>query len=115
MDGRIAIPGSKLDHLSPLQKLLPSAGQAMPQLNLGRAQAEGQSIGGQRIENISKDAWKPMDHDLKLWSDMCTKPASYSFDGKNNLTNGIQHESSLFSSSLSEIFCRKCKLPVCFY
>ena len=116
-DGMIAIPGSKLDSLSPFEKFLPVVGRSvhrleMPPSNLARIQAERQSSGGEGIANISRTSWKPMDHNLKLWSDLCTKPASYSLDGEKNLTNGILHESSLFSSSLSEIFCRKCKLPI---
>lgn len=115
MDGTMIIPGSKLDSLSSLEKFLPVVGRSVhrletPQSNLARIQAERQSIGGEGIAHGSRASWKPMDHDLKLWSDLCTKPASYSLDGEKNLTNGIQHESSLFSSSLSEIFCRKLRL-----
>ncbi|XP_062091511.1 protein MEI2-like 1 [Humulus lupulus] len=82
----------------------------MPQSNPARVQAERQIIGGEGIGTISGASWKPMDHDLKLWSDLRMKTESYSFDENKNFTNNLQHESSLFSSSLSEIFCRKLKL-----
>lgn len=113
----IAVPGSKLDSISPLEKILPVVGRSVhrleiPQSNLVRVQAERQSIGGEGISNVPRASWKPMDHDLKLWSDLCAKPASYSLDGEKNLIHGFQHESSLFSSSLSDIFCRKCKLLI---
>ncbi|XP_024027450.1 protein MEI2-like 1 isoform X2 [Morus notabilis] len=115
MEGMIAVPGSKLDSISPLEKILPVVGRSVhrleiPQSNLVRVQAERQSIGGEGISNVPRASWKPMDHDLKLWSDLCAKPASYSLDGEKNLIHGFQHESSLFSSSLSDIFCRKLKL-----
>ena len=110
MDG-----SSKLDSFSPMEKFLPVVGRPMhcleiPQSNPVQGRAQRQTI-GEGTANISRASWKPMDHDLKLWSDLRMKPESYSLDGKKNLANGIQHESSLFSSSLSEIFCRKCKLP----
>ncbi|PON67222.1 Splicing factor-like protein [Parasponia andersonii] len=108
MDG-IMGPGSKLDSFSPLEKFLPVVGRSMhclemPQSNPARVQAEGQTIGGEGIANISRASWKPMDHDLKLWSDLCMKPESYSLDGKKNLTNGLQHEMKL--SANDAVYCQ---------
>lgn len=51
-----------------------------------------------------------MDHHLNLWPDLYKKPTFNSMEGKKSLINGNHHESGLFSSSLTEIFSRKCKL-----
>lgn len=113
VDGTVATPGSMFSHSLPSRKLLPIGAQSadyldMPQSNLAGEQTERLSIGG--VANISKASWKPMDHQPKLWSDLSTKPTPYSSAGSKTVLHGAEHESSLFSSSLSEIFSRKCKL-----
>jgi hypothetical protein len=45
----------------------------------------------------------------------CVQLPSHSLDGKKTVLSGINRESSLFSSSLSEIFSRKCKLSFFFF
>lgn len=44
------------------------------------------------------------------------QPASYAMEGNKSTMMGAQYESSLFSSSLSDLFNRKCncKSPFCF-
>lgn len=42
------------------------------------------------------------------------QPASYAMEGNKSSMMGTQYESSLFSSSLSDLFSRKCKSPFCF-
>ncbi|KAI5329434.1 hypothetical protein L3X38_028831 [Prunus dulcis] len=113
VDGTVATPGSMFSHSLPSRKLLPIGAQSadyldMPRSNLAGEQTERLSIGG--VANISKASWKPMDHQPKLWSDLSTKPTPYSSAGSKTVLHGAEHESSLFSSSLSEIFSRKLRL-----
>ncbi|KAL5564796.1 hypothetical protein UlMin_027960 [Ulmus minor] len=114
--GITGIPGGKLESFLPSEKLLPKVAQSahcfeMPVSNPVRLLAERQKISGEGSADVFKASWKPMDDHLKLWPGLSTKPASCSFDEKKSFINhGIQQESSLFSSSLSEIFCRQLRL-----
>lgn len=110
--------GSMLDPSLPSKGFLPIGAQSvdyfdMPQPNLAGERTERLSISG-GAANTSKASWKPMNHHPKLWSDLPTRPTSHSLVGSKTVINGAQHESSLFSSSLSEIFTRKCKLSFSF-
>ncbi|KAM2286445.1 hypothetical protein ACFX1S_038918 [Malus domestica] len=112
--GMVPTPGSKLGSSMPSKMYLPNGAQSvdhldLPQSNLAGEQTERLSIGG-GVPNISKASWKPMDHQPKLWSDLSAKPTPYSSVGGKTVINGAHHESSLFSSSLSEIFSRKLRL-----
>lgn len=107
-----------LDPSLPSKGFLPIGAQSvdyfdMPQSNLAGERTERLSISG-GVANTSKASWKPMNHHPKLWSDLPTRPTSHSLVGSKTVINGAQHESSLFSSSLSEIFSRKCKLSFSF-
>ncbi|XP_048445261.1 protein MEI2-like 1 isoform X2 [Pyrus x bretschneideri] len=112
--GMVPTPGSMLGSSMPSKMYLPNGAQSvdhldLPQSNLAGEQTERLSIGG-GVPNISKASWKPMDHQPKLWSDLSAKPTPYSSVGGKTVINGANHESSLFSSSLSEIFSRKLRL-----
>ncbi|GKV45565.1 hypothetical protein SLEP1_g52633 [Rubroshorea leprosula] len=77
----------KIAALSPLE----------PLSNLARDQEGKLGMGGISrglISSLSEISWNSVDHHPKSWTN----------------TNLIQHESSLFSSSLSEIFSRKHKI-----
>ncbi|XP_068305593.1 protein MEI2-like 1 isoform X3 [Pyrus communis] len=112
--GMVPAPGSMLGSSMPSKMYLPNGAQSvdhldLPQSNLAGEQTERLSIGG-GVPNISKASWKPMDQQPKLWSDLSAKPTPYSSVGGKTVINGAHHESSLFSSSLSEIFSRKLRL-----
>jgi hypothetical protein len=62
--------------------------------------------------NMCEHAWSSMDHHPKSWSSLSMQPASYSTGRSRVDISGTQWESSLFSSSFSEIFSRKCKPPL---
>ena len=61
--------------------------------------------------NMCEHAWSSMDHHPKSWSSLSLQPASYSKGRSRADISAAQWENSLFSSSFSEIFSRKCKLP----
>lgn len=82
-----------------------------PPSNLARDQEEKLSIGWKGITNLSEHSWNSVNHHPKSMSNLYTKPAE-NLNRNRTYGNVIQHESSLFSSSFSEVFNRKCK---CFY
>ncbi|KAJ6748315.1 RNA RECOGNITION MOTIF-CONTAINING [Salix purpurea] len=60
--------------------------------------------------NMCEHAWSSMDHHPKSWSSLSLQPASYSKGRGRADISAAQWESSLFSSSFSEIFSRKLRL-----
>ena len=118
MDRTVPTAGSMFDPSLPSKRFLPIGAQSVdyfdiPQSTLAGERTERLSVSG-GVANASKASWKPMNHHPKLWSDVPTRPTSHSLVGSKTVINGAQHESSLFSSSLSEIFTRKCKVPFSF-
>ncbi|XP_009373640.2 protein MEI2-like 1 isoform X1 [Pyrus x bretschneideri] len=114
VSGMVPTPGSTLGSSMPSKMYLPNGAPSVdyldpPQSNLAGEQTERLSV-VEGIPNISKASWKPMDHQPKLWSDLSAKPTPYSSVGGKTLIPGAQHESSLFSSSLSETFSKKLRL-----
>ncbi|XVF11395.1 hypothetical protein REPUB_Repub08aG0024300 [Reevesia pubescens] len=88
----------------------PSAGRVeLTQSNLARDQEEKLGIGWKGIPNFSEPSWKSMNHHPKSLSNLYMQPAM-NFNRNSSNLSVIQHESSLFSSSLSEIFSRKLRL-----
>ncbi|XP_021287292.1 protein MEI2-like 1 isoform X3 [Herrania umbratica] len=81
----------------------------LPPSNLARDQEEKLGIGWKGITNLSEPSWNSLNHHPKSLSNLYTQPA-VNFNGNSTNLNVIQHESSLFSSSLSEIFSRKLRL-----
>ena len=115
MDGKILIPSSNHAGSSPLENF-PSGGplsmhyEELSQSILDRDKKE-KSLIGEQGANMCEHAWSSMDHHPKSWSSLSLQPASYS-KGRGRADISAAHwESSLFSSSFSEIFSRKCKLP----
>ena len=100
----------KLVSSSPLEKLSADCTE-LPPSNLARDQEEKLDIGWKGITNLSEPSWNSVNHHPKSVSNLYMQPP-VNFNRNSNNVNVIQHESSLFSSSLSEIFSRKCK---CFY
>ncbi|XP_021287291.1 protein MEI2-like 1 isoform X2 [Herrania umbratica] len=98
----------KLVGSSPSEKLSADC-MELPPSNLARDQEEKLGIGWKGITNLSEPSWNSLNHHPKSLSNLYTQPA-VNFNGNSTNLNVIQHESSLFSSSLSEIFSRKLRL-----
>lgn len=116
----IATPGSLLDASLHAGKLSPIGTQSvdcleLPQTSLHRDQAEKLRVSGNEgIVSLSNASWKSMHHHMGLRPNVCVQLPSHSLEGKTTVMSGTNRESSLFSSSLSEIFSRKCKLSFSF-
>ncbi|XVF49512.1 hypothetical protein PTKIN_Ptkin04bG0018700 [Pterospermum kingtungense] len=88
----------------------PSAnGMELPSSNVARDQEEKLDIGWKGITNLSEPSWNSVNHPPKSLSNLYMQPA-VNFNRNSSDVNVIQHESSLFSSSLSEIFSRRLRL-----
>ncbi|XWS37041.1 hypothetical protein CRYUN_Cryun19dG0009200 [Craigia yunnanensis] len=93
---------------SPLEKLSADCLE-FPPSNLARDQEEKLDIGWKGITNLSEPSWNSVNHIPRSLSNLYMQPA-VNFNRNSANVNVIQHESSLFSSSLSEIFSRKLRL-----
>ena len=72
------------------------------------------AVGVERASSHSLPLLKPIDHRPVVQSSTKAEAASYFVEGGKFNVMGSQYESSLFSSSLSELFSRKCKFsPNC--
>ncbi|XP_043707545.1 protein MEI2-like 4 isoform X4 [Telopea speciosissima] len=106
---------------SPLEKLVPVGARSiecleLPQNYLRRDQKlklslERPVVGAERTANLSLTSWGSMDQDAGARPNLYVQPASYLVEGNKIDLNGAQYENSLFSSSLSEIFNGKLRLP----
>lgn len=68
---------------------------------------EHQSIGAERMASLSVNSWKTTEQGPGPQPNLHFHSASLCMEGHKN---NFQYENGLFSSSLSEIFSRKCKL-----
>ncbi|XP_022735907.1 protein MEI2-like 1 isoform X2 [Durio zibethinus] len=93
---------------STLEKL-PADCIELPPSNPARDQEEKLDIGWKGTSNLSEPSWNSVNHHPKSLSNLYMQPA-VNFNRNSTNVNIIQHESSLFSSSLSEIFSRKLRL-----
>ncbi|KAL5791594.1 hypothetical protein ACOSP7_000188 [Xanthoceras sorbifolium] len=115
-EGMVPISGSKFVASSPLEQFSPIGVPSVDWLELRRStlardQTKKLGIGGEeRIANLSETSWNSLNHPPKSWSNLGVQPPSYTLSGNRISINGIQSESSLFSSSLSDIFSRKLKM-----
>lgn len=84
----------------------------MPQTSLSGEVPEKMLVSGGGIIDVLKATKESMNHQPRSWSNAFMQPESTSYGGTRNgiITNTAAHESSLFSSSLSEIFNRRCKI-----
>ena len=73
--------------------------------------SERHAVGAGRVVGNSLDMWKTAERDLGTRSNMNVHSASFFMQGDKSNMTGSQYESGLFSSSLSELFNRKCKSP----
>ncbi|KAF3430907.1 hypothetical protein FNV43_RR25637 [Rhamnella rubrinervis] len=69
------------------------------------------AVGAERAFSHSLPSLNPLDHDEGGRSNLKAEPTSYFMEGGKINMMGSQYESSLFSSSLSELFSRKLRLP----
>ncbi|KAG4116895.1 hypothetical protein ERO13_D12G195900v2 [Gossypium hirsutum] len=77
--------------------------------NLGRDQEKKFDTSWNGIANLSEPSWNSVNHHPISLSNLHMQPV-VNFNRNSGNANVIQHESSLFSSSLSEIFSRKLRL-----
>ena len=91
----VASPGNILNATPPLD-VNAKAGLLLPQA----------SLPGDNIHSTESSNYRP-----KSLFDACLQsaPTSYGLIGNKIVTNAAPFESSLFSSSMSEIFSQKCK------
>ncbi|XP_061357131.1 protein MEI2-like 1 isoform X2 [Gastrolobium bilobum] len=104
--------GSILNASLPLETN-PKSGLPMSQFSPSREIAENLHFGGETgIIDLLKDSKKSLNYHPRSWSDAHMQPASSSYGliGNKVVTNAASRESSLFSSSLSEIFSQKLRL-----
>lgn len=73
--------------------------------------SERHAVGAERVVRNSLDMWRTVEHDLGTRSNANVHSASYFMEGDKINMTGSQYENGLFSSSLSELFNRKCKSP----
>ncbi|XWS60194.1 hypothetical protein CRYUN_Cryun07bG0014600 [Craigia yunnanensis] len=98
----------KLVGSSPLEKLSADC-MELPPSSRARDQEEKLDIGWKGITNLSEPSWNSVNLHPKSLSNLYMQPV-VNFNRNSTNVNVIQHESSLFSSSLSEIFSRKLTL-----
>ncbi|XP_012090584.1 protein MEI2-like 1 isoform X2 [Jatropha curcas] len=112
--GMVPISNSKLVASSPFEKLSPGGPLSvdcvqLPQSILAMDQKEKLSI-GEGSACMLKNSWNSVDHHTKSWSSLSVQPPSYSLGGNRMGISATRWESSLFSSSLSEVFSGKLTL-----
>ena len=84
----------------------------MSQTSLSGGITENLHFGGEEgITDALKDSKELFNYHPRSWSDVHMQPASSSHGliGSKIVTNAASRESSLFSSSLSDIFSQKCE------
>ncbi|XP_054821403.1 protein MEI2-like 1 isoform X2 [Prosopis cineraria] len=89
-----------------------NSGLPISQTSLLGEVTEKPQVGGGGIIDVLNSTKDSMTHHPRSWSTvhMQPEPTSYSLTGKKILTDTASHESSLFSSSLSEVFGQKLRL-----
>ncbi|KAJ6761033.1 RNA RECOGNITION MOTIF-CONTAINING [Salix purpurea] len=111
MDGKIDIPSGNCAASLPMERFSSCGPLPMHHTELSRSilarDPKEKSLISEGSTNTSKHAWSSMDHHPKPWSSLSMQPASYSTGRSRVDISGTQWESSLFSSSFSEIFNRK--------
>ncbi|WJX35106.1 hypothetical protein P8452_23138 [Trifolium repens] len=107
-----ASPGGILHTSSTLERNAKN-GLHMSQTSLSGEISENLHFGGQAgIVDVLKDSKESLNHHPRSWSDVHRQPASSSYGliGNKVFTNAGSRESSLFSSSLSDMFSQKLRL-----
>ncbi|XP_012572206.1 protein MEI2-like 1 isoform X2 [Cicer arietinum] len=112
-NGMIAPPGSTLSASSPFE-VNAKSGLPMSQTNLSEESVEKLPFAGEEgITGVLKGSMESLHYNPESWSDvfMQSAPTSYRLIGNKVVANNVvQRESSLFSSSLSDMFSKKLNL-----
>jgi hypothetical protein len=106
-----ASPGGILHTSSTLERNA-KIGLPMSQTSLSGEVLENVHFGAQAgMVDALKDSKESLNYHPRSWSDVHRQPASSSYGliGNKIVTNAGARESSLFSSSLSDMFSQKCK------
>lgn len=110
MNGMVAPPGSTLSASSPFEA---KSGFPMSQTSLSEESVQKLPFGGEQgIADVLKGSNGSFHHNPQSWSDVFrqSEPTSYRIIGNKVVaTNALPRETSLFSSSLSDMFSHKCK------
>ncbi|OIV97049.1 hypothetical protein TanjilG_11566 [Lupinus angustifolius] len=106
-----ASPGGILSASSPLQ-MNAKTGLPLSQTSLSGEITENTHFGGEGITDVLKNTHERLNYNLRSLSGVHMQPSSgsYGLIGNKTLTNVASRESSLFSSSLSDIFSQKLRL-----
>lgn len=108
MNGMIAPPGNRLNASSPFE-VNAKSGFPMSQTNLSEGSVEKLPD----IADVLKGSRESFHHNPQPWSDVFRQsaPTSHRLIGNKLVANNAVHrESSLFSSSLSDMFTKNCKI-----
>lgn len=111
----ITSPGSILNGLSP-KEISVKTGWSKSQTGLSGDIIEKLHGGGDEgTVDLFKASKELLNYHPRSQSNGCMQPAPnpYGLIGRKSVTNAASTESSLFSSSLSEIFSQKCKTLFC--
>ncbi|KAJ7945621.1 protein MEI2-like 1 [Quillaja saponaria] len=112
IDGMAALPGSILNAPSP-SAMSTQRGMQLPSENLPGDFMEKLHVGGEEgSTNMMEASNNFLSSHPKSWSNVSMQQASASdgLIGNKIVVNAAPHESSLFSSSLSDLFSRKLRL-----
>lgn len=115
-DGTVPMLGGKFVASSPMENFSPVGIPSVDWLELQQSTLARDKmkrlgiVGEEGAPNLSENSWNSVNHHPKSWSNLAVQPGINSLSGNRSGINGIQSESSLFSSSLSDIFTRKMKL-----
>ncbi|RYQ94182.1 hypothetical protein Ahy_B08g089063 isoform D [Arachis hypogaea] len=107
-----ASPGSILNASSP-RGMNAKTGLPMSQTGLSSEGTGSTRFGGKEgIADVLKDSKELLNYHPRSWTDVRMQPASssYGFIGNKIVANAASRESSLFSSSLSDMFTQKLRL-----
>lgn len=114
-DGTVPMLGGKFVASSPMENFSPVGIPSVDWLELQQSTLARDKmkrlgiVGEEGAANLSENSWNSVNHHPKSWSNLAVQPGINSLSGNRSGINGIQSESSLFSSSLSDIFTRKSK------
>ncbi|KAK1270104.1 Protein MEI2-like 4 [Acorus gramineus] len=119
IDGMAHLSGGKLFGSS-LEKFRPMGMNPVESLDISTAyylkdQNSKLSLGNHLTGSngtvgLPRASWSAMEQDMGHRHDLLGQPTSHIMDGKKVYSNGVQHENSLFSSSMSDIFKKKLSL-----
>lgn len=112
-EGRDSVASSPLEKRMSVEYQIPNAFKPPSPYLIRNQKAnlslEKHAVGAERAASHSSQGL--IDHNPGTRSNLNMEPSFYSMDGDGIHVRGGQYENGLFSSSLSELFSRKCKVP----